>query len=237
MNEPYSSSVEVFAQADEPRAALRASVRRHRRAQDDRWTLRSIRPKRATNERPRPPVGTAYNTFIQRETRVAAPVSAAPGPAASRCSLRLIRARSAGPGLLVPLVPEGLVTRAWLFRDAHEPEADALIAKLPNLEMLVPRLWHLEVANVLMVGTRRKRCSQADTTPWLAYLAGLPIVLDGATELQAWSRTVNPARRYGQSTYDASYLELALRAGIPLAKLDAPLRGAARASGVPVYQP
>jgi hypothetical protein len=77
----------------------------------------------------------------------------------------------------------------------------------------VPRLWHLEVANVLMVGRRRKRCSQADTTQWLPYLAGLPIVLDGETEVPAWSHTVNPARRYGLSTCDASYLELVPSAG------------------------
>jgi hypothetical protein len=47
--------------------------------------------------------------------------------------------------------------------------------------MLVPRLWHLEVANVLLVGERRRRCSQADTTQWLSNLAGLPIVVDDST--------------------------------------------------------
>ncbi len=94
-------------------------------------------------------------------------------------------------------VLDGSVTLAWLFQDEQDPYADAIIAKLPNLEMLVPRLWHLEVANVLLVGERRKRCSQADTTQWLAYLAGLPIVLDGETEMRAWSDTVNLARQYG----------------------------------------
>jgi predicted nucleic acid-binding protein len=134
-------------------------------------------------------------------------------------------------------VLDGSVTLAWLFQDEQDPYADAIIAKLPNLEMRVPRPWHLEVANVLLVGERRKRCSQADTTQWLAYLARLPIVLDGETEMRAWSETVNLARQYGLSAYDASYLELALREGIPLATLDAPLKGAAQASGVPIYQP
>ncbi len=134
-------------------------------------------------------------------------------------------------------VLDGSVTLAWLFQDEQDPYADAIIARLPNLEMLVPRLWHLEIANVLLVGERRKRCSQADTTQWLAYLTGLSIVLDSETEMRAWSDTLNLARQYGLSAYDASYLELALREGIPLATLDAPLKGAAQAVGVSIYQP
>jgi predicted nucleic acid-binding protein len=135
------------------------------------------------------------------------------------------------------LVLDGSVTLAWLFQDEQDPYADAIIAKLPNLEMLVPRLWHLEVANLLLVGERRGWCSQADTTQWLTYLGGLPIVLDSETETRAWSDTLNLARQHGLSVYDASYLELAVREGIPLATLDAKLKAAAKAIGVPLYQP
>jgi predicted nucleic acid-binding protein len=134
-------------------------------------------------------------------------------------------------------VLDGSVTLAWLFQDEQDPYADAIVAKLPNLEMQVPRLWHLEVANVLLVGERRGRCSQADTTQWLGYLAGLPIVLDGETETRAWADTVNLARLHGLSAYDAAYLELAMRQGLPLATLDTRLKGAAGAAGVPIYQP
>jgi predicted nucleic acid-binding protein len=134
-------------------------------------------------------------------------------------------------------VLDGSVTLAWLFQDEQDSYADAIIARLPDLEMLVPRLWHLEIANVLLVGERRKRCSQADTAQWLAYLARLPIVLDDETEIRAWSDTMNLARQYGLSAYDASYLELAMREGIPLATLDDPLKRAAQASGVPIYRP
>ena len=49
-------------------------------------------------------------------------------------------------------VSDGSVTLAWLFHDEQDPYADAIISKLPHIEMLVPRLWHLEVANVLLVG-------------------------------------------------------------------------------------
>jgi hypothetical protein len=56
-------------------------------------------------------------------------------------------------------VLDGSVTLAWLFHDEADPYADAFVAKLPALEMLVPRLWRLELANVLLVGERRGRCT------------------------------------------------------------------------------
>ncbi len=134
-------------------------------------------------------------------------------------------------------VLDGSVTLAWLFLDEQVPYADAIVARLPNLEMLVPRLWHLEVANVLLVGERRRRCSQADTTQWLSYPARLPIVVDDSTEARAWSDTIGLARQHALTAYAAAYLEIAIRQGVPIATLDAPLKAAAQALGVPIYQP
>jgi hypothetical protein len=56
---------------------------------------------------------------------------------------------------------------AWPFYDEADPYTGAIIAKLPALEMLVP-LGRLEIANVLLVGERRGRCTQADTASWLS---------------------------------------------------------------------
>lgn len=134
-------------------------------------------------------------------------------------------------------VLDGSVSLAWLFHDEQDPYADAIVAKLPAVEMLVPRLWHLEIANVLLMGERRKRCSQADTTAWLSFLSGLPIVVDPATEARAWTDTLALARQHGLTAYDAAYLELALRESVPLATLDAKLEAAATAVGVVRYQP
>jgi predicted nucleic acid-binding protein len=135
------------------------------------------------------------------------------------------------------LVLDGSVTLAWLFYDEKDPYADAIVGKLPALEMLVPRLWHLEIANVLLVGERRGRCTQADATTWLAFLGGLPIVVDAATEARAWSGTIALGRQHGLTAYDAAYLELAMREGVPLATLDAKLKAAATAVGVALYRP
>ncbi len=134
-------------------------------------------------------------------------------------------------------VLDSSVALAWLFLDEQNPYADAIIGGLPGLEMLVPRLWHLEVANVLLVGERRGRSSQVDTVSWLGFLSGLPILVDGGTETRAWSDTINIARQHGLTVYDAAYLELALRESLPLASLDAKLETAATAVGVVRYQP
>ena len=84
------------------------------------------------------------------------------------------------------------------------------MARLPDIEMHVPRLWHRAIANVLLVGERRGRCTQADTTSWLGFLVGLPVQVDAATEAQAWSDTINVAQQHGLTEHDAAYLELAL---------------------------
>lgn len=141
------------------------------------------------------------------------------------------------PSITDRFVLDGSVTLAWLFHDEQDPYADAIIGKLPQIEMVVPRLWHLEVANVLLVGERRGRCSQADTTNWVGFLSGLPVLVDGSTEARAWSNTINLARQHGLTEYDAAYLELALREGLPIATLDTRLEAAATAAGVVRYQP
>lgn len=134
-------------------------------------------------------------------------------------------------------VLDGSVTLAWLFHDEKDPYADTIVGKLPGLEMLAPRLWHPEIANVLFVGERRGRCTQADSIARLSFLAGLPITVDAATEARARSDTIALGRQQGLTAYDAAYLELAMREGVPLATLDAKLKSAATAVGVAIYRP
>ena len=134
-------------------------------------------------------------------------------------------------------VLDGSVTLAWLFHDEQDVYADAIVTRLPNVEMLVPRLWHLEVANVLVVSERRERCTQADARKWFGFLSGLPITVDSATERQAWSDTVALARQHRLTVYDAAYLELSIRKQLPIATLDRQLKSAALAIGVAWFQP
>jgi predicted nucleic acid-binding protein len=91
------------------------------------------------------------------------------------------------------------------------------------------------VANALLVGERRKRCTQADTTAWTGFLQSLPITVDQETTGRAWGDVLNLARSQNLSVYDAAYLELALRLGFPLATLDEKLNAAAAGVGVSAH--
>jgi len=97
-----------------------------------------------------------------------------------------------------------------------------------------PGLWKLEVANILEMGARRGRHDAAFRNSTLADLALLPISIDTETDRQAWGATLQLSERHRLTLYDAAYLELALRRGLPLASLDAELRRAAQAEGVVV---
>src|SRR5262245_53905167 len=134
-------------------------------------------------------------------------------------------------------VLDGSLTLAWYFEDESNPYADAVAASFPRATAVVPSIWHLEVANGVLMGERRKRSKEAQAAKWLAYLSSLPIAIDEETSAKACSDVLHLARAHGLSAYDAAYLELALRRGLSLATLDAPLKAAAKAAGVPEYIP
>jgi predicted nucleic acid-binding protein len=135
------------------------------------------------------------------------------------------------------LVLDGSVALAWCFTDEQNDYADAVARVFPGLEAVVPSLWHLEVANALLMGERRGRSTRADTVQWMVFLSALPVSVDAETSLRAWDDILELARSHGLTTYDASYLELALRLSLPLATLDGRLKAAAGSVGVPLYEP
>ena len=133
------------------------------------------------------------------------------------------------------LVIDSSVAIAWCFPNERDTYSQSVLDALTSEPAVVPDLWHLEVANTLVVGERRKRSTQANTVTWLGFLSSLPIVVDEATRAHAFADTVSIAREHGLSVYDAAYLELAIRRGLPLATLDAKLRTTAEIVGVPLY--
>jgi predicted nucleic acid-binding protein len=134
-------------------------------------------------------------------------------------------------------VLDGSVTMAWFFKDETDAYAEAVEDALVRAEAIVPALWPLEIVNTLVVGERRKRSTEAQAATWLSYLRALPIVVDDETAVQAWGDTLNLARAHQLSAYDAAYLELAIRRGLPLATLDENLGAAAAVVGVKKYKP
>lgn len=125
------------------------------------------------------------------------------------------------------------VTITWLFEHESTEDTDGLLGKLFGPEKaVVPQHWVLEVGNVLLGAERLKKKTPADTTLFLNLLSKLAIESDVHTEHHATTTTLALGRRHHLSSYDAAYLELAMRLGLPLATLDRSLRKAAQAEGI-----
>ena len=132
-------------------------------------------------------------------------------------------------------VLDNSIVMAWSFEDESNDYADAVLDRLATTRAVVPGLWPLEVANALLMGERRMRSTEAETIKWTGMLVSLPIVIDGETNAHAWSDTLNLARGHNLTAYDAAYLELAIRLGLPLATIDAKLKVAAENVGVTLF--
>ncbi len=131
-------------------------------------------------------------------------------------------------------VLDGSVTMVWGFDDEADTYAEAILEKMPDLQAHVPSLWPLEVANV-----DRRRTPEANHFGRFGTVPGNPDRLPHCRRRQdggnAWSDTMHLARAHILSAYDATYPELAIRLGLPLATLDGKLRAAALTIGVPLF--
>ena len=126
------------------------------------------------------------------------------------------------------------IALAWCFEDETSPETDKLFDHVRDHGALVPTLWHLEIANVLVLAERRGRIKVGESEARLEVVAGWPIETDTETTRRAWRETLALARAERLTTYEAAYLELALRAGLPLLTRDEDRAAAARRRGVTV---
>ena len=124
------------------------------------------------------------------------------------------------------------VALAWCFADEASPATDALLDRLADEDAIAPALWPLEVANALAMAERRGRLSWAGLTRSLELLRQLAVEIDGETHERAFHDLLNLARSERLTVYDAAYLELALRHGVPLASKDVKLRKVAAGLGL-----
>ena len=134
-------------------------------------------------------------------------------------------------------VLDASVTMCWLLLDGKPAARAYALAVLDAMKQeetssLVPVTWGLEVSNVIGKAEAKGSLNVAQSEAFLEMLAGVGIGADSSTFSKALSDTLQLARRYRLSAYDASYLELALRKGLPLATLDQDLQKAAHKTGV-----
>ncbi len=131
------------------------------------------------------------------------------------------------------LVLDNSTVIAWALGEG-QPGADAVMDLLVDGEARVPSLWPLEFANVLLVAERRKRLTGADAARVREMVLSLPVTVVPDDPARILSTVLALAREQDLSVYDATYLDLAMREGLPLATVDQRLRDAARRCSVPL---
>lgn len=130
------------------------------------------------------------------------------------------------------LVLDASVALSWVFPDEAGQSTYSILQGSEEYRLLVPSLWALEITNALLVGERRGRLRAVDVRRFVSILEELGVIQE-ALPLQAVLQTVLPlAREHQLSTYDAVYLDLAIREGAVLATLDGAMRTAARKEDV-----
>jgi predicted nucleic acid-binding protein len=136
---------------------------------------------------------------------------------------------------MADLVLNASAACALCFEDEESPaDPELLLGALREGQAWVPALFLWEVANVLLMAEKRGRLSPADRVEFLQLLESLQLRIDRPDASVVWHDVINLAGRTGLTSYDAAYLELAMRLGLPIASGDGALRKAAGQVGVEV---
>lgn len=134
-------------------------------------------------------------------------------------------------------VLDASITLSWCFADEFTPTTNELLEGLVKDRAYGPSIWFLEVGNILMGAERRKRITYARIAQFLEQLIKLNIQVDNETAKKGFYEILSLTHSEGLTTYDAAYLDLALRKGLPLATKDVQLHKVADRLGVKVIKP
>lgn len=129
-------------------------------------------------------------------------------------------------------VIDNSVVMAWGFQDQTNKYTEAVLDKLETAVAYAPAIWPLEVCNVLLVAERKNILSKAGVIRFMSLVRSLPIVVEQESPGRMFTEIFALAREFRLSTYDASYLDLAMRLGLPLATQDKVMSAAAKKCSV-----
>ena len=131
---------------------------------------------------------------------------------------------------MAAVVVDASVAAAWFLPHEATPFTEAALHATASGDVWVPALWLLEIGNLFLSAQRRKRIDAPKRRELVAAASALRLRID--REPVAMADLDALAARHGLTTYDAAYLELALRRSLPLATLDKALLAALAAAGV-----
>jgi predicted nucleic acid-binding protein len=133
------------------------------------------------------------------------------------------------------IVVDASVAAAWCFEDEVSPFTESVLDAVVRDGARVPALWIVEMANLLTMAERHGRLDAARVDQVLAALAALPLTLGHGDVGSQTPTLVRLARAHHLTSYDAAYLELAMRTGLPLATRHGSLQTAAERVGVSLF--
>jgi len=132
----------------------------------------------------------------------------------------------------VRFVLDASMTLTWCFNDVRSEYKEKVLVALIDGEAIVPAIWKLEILNVLAFAERRSRLTRAESEQFLAVLNKLAITEDDNDASGITERILALGRDYQLASYDAAYLELAVREGLPIATIDSGMLKAMAALGI-----
>ena len=138
---------------------------------------------------------------------------------------------------MIKFVLDCSVALSWCLVDEDDDYAKAVLALMPEAEAWVPEIFTLEIANTLLVAERRNRMISTQTASAIHLIESLPVFIDSQTSASALGAILNLGREQGLASYDAAYLELAIRLKLPLVTLDERLAKAATRCCVLLFNP
>jgi predicted nucleic acid-binding protein len=131
-------------------------------------------------------------------------------------------------------VLDSSVALSWAFEDEASPSTEALLDRASREGAIVPDLWYVELANVLVGVERRGRLTSEKVALFVRTIDALRLQVDPLTTARTFGEIRSLALAERLTTYDATYLDLAMRRGLPPATLDADLVRAASRRGAPI---
>jgi predicted nucleic acid-binding protein len=137
----------------------------------------------------------------------------------------------------VAFVLDCSITMSWFYHDEGSRYTDSVRRSLKKQAAIVPVLWPFEVMNSLLQGIRRGRSTRDEVIKWLLLVKSLPIKYQPLSSTEMFDNVFAFANQYQLTSYDASYLYLALQLQLPIASLDDKVNQAATHLGVDRFDP
>jgi predicted nucleic acid-binding protein len=129
-------------------------------------------------------------------------------------------------------VMDSSVALSWCSLDEATPATRKLLGRMGDEAAIVPGWWFIELTNVLALAERNGRIAPSQVTEFIALVESFSLEIDGEAPQRSFTDLLPLCRTHKLTSYDAMYLDLAVRRQLPLATLDEPLRAAARKLGV-----